>query len=170
MSIEISEKLFKEVVDCKMIEIKNENRNILSCFDKDDSDDVIELSKKYDLELEELIYLYLNESDKWIKMFDDNAAYNEFGRINHGTLNELAGTDLKHCDYKVSNFKGVNINNHTYYIKKDIDLFLVFISNLSTNKYNDKLIELMNHVIENESDLTYEKLAWLKKQDRNIFR
>lgn len=164
MEYKINEKVMKDIVLLKVKDIKHCNRKINGCIDDEDIDDILKILIKEEIGVEDAIYKHLNTSNRWVSFLDDSEAYVEFGRINRGVFAQ--STEKKQSvDANV-----VKRSDFTYYVKKDIEMFFNFLITCKTDKYNNKFLELMDEIVNNEPDIKYENIAYRQLKGSSIFR
>lgn len=117
--------------------------NICGNFEDEEVQEILTIMENEKIEAVEAMYKYITESDKWLSSWDERSAYKDYG------IMLTRGGDLKRSDYDI-------------YLKKDINVFEVFIEkkkNKFTKEHNEKLINLMDEIMEDIGIQHYEDIA-----------
>jgi hypothetical protein len=142
----INEDVIKELIKNKFENEQRKNINILATIAEDDINGVYELlANDSNIKLDDAVYKYMKESEKWLVIFDENTAYRDYG------INQTRNVydNLKRSSYE-------------YYIKKDILIFEMFIEKMKkklTDEHKEKLINIMDEIMKDIGEEYYEDVV-----------
>lgn len=117
--------------------------NICGNFEDEEVQEILTIMENEKIEAVEAMYKYITESDKWLCAWDEISAYRDYG------IMLTRGGDLKRSDYDV-------------YLKKDINVFEVFIEkkkNKFTKEHHDKLMNCMEEIMQDIGLNHYQDIA-----------
>lgn len=139
----INENMIKELLIAKVENEKNKNERIYSKFIDEDINGLLDLiSKNEDIQLNDAIYKYMEQSNSWLCMCDEN------NRTNN-----------------------LNKSVYTHYLKKDMEMFKAFINTMiekMTVDHKKKLLENMEDIMSDLGNENYDIVAY--ETIRNIIK
>lgn len=131
----INENMIKELLIAKVENEKNKNERIYSKFIDEDINGLLDIiSKNEDIQLNDAIYKYMEQSNSWLCMCDEN------NRTNN-----------------------LNKSVYTHYLKKDMEMFKAFINTMiekMTVDHKKKLLEIMEDIMRDLGNENYDIVAY----------
>lgn len=131
----INENMIKELLIAKVENEKNKNERIYSKFIDEDINGLLDIiSKNEDIQLNDAIYKYMEQSNSWLCMCDEN------NRTNN-----------------------LNKSVYTHYLKKDMEMFKAFINTMiekMTVDHKKKLLEIMEDIMRDLGNENYDIVVY----------